>query len=188
MLATELVGRAAAILAVSLLALAPDPSTLLTRSGLFDMTWLVFTAPGSGYAIGLALLATGMLRAWLRAGHVGMLAVAAASILIMILERVHLFMLAAPALLAVGLLGSGAWGRRLVTAGAMAAGAVVAGLSLAAPGAAGNLARLGPASGLSRPRAAAIEGLCHDPRASSGGWPAGDTGQARPSARHEPRC
>lgn len=53
-LAAGLAGRWAGVLALALFLLLPDSSRYGFRNGFFGFDWLMFTAPGSGYALGVA--------------------------------------------------------------------------------------------------------------------------------------
>jgi hypothetical protein len=53
-LAAALAGRWAGLLALAVFLLLPDSSRYGFRNGLFSFDWLMFTAPGSGYALGIA--------------------------------------------------------------------------------------------------------------------------------------
>lgn len=102
----QLGGVVAAICAFSLFVLLPGPSEYIIDSGWLDITWLLYASPGAGYAIGLCFLSASLIHA----GHIQrrwpFYALAAVLLIIAIFERVHFFMLAAPALLAVGLLST----------------------------------------------------------------------------------
>lgn len=102
-LVVQLAGRAAGVVALALLVIVPDPANYMLLSGWFDMTWLMFASVGSGYGIGLCFVAAACLHAalgeaerWRR-----VLALATLLALLSILERVQMFMLLAPPLLAV---------------------------------------------------------------------------------------
>lgn len=104
-LVTQLAGRGAAVIALALLVLVPDPADYMLRSGWFDMAWIVFGSPGSGYGMGLCFVAAASLTASLRQhgtwDRALLLGVGLA--LLSILERVQMFMLMAPPLLALWL-------------------------------------------------------------------------------------
>ena len=116
-LVTQLAGRGAAVIALALLVLVPDPADYMLRSGWFDMAWIVFGSPGSGYGMGLCFVAAASLTASLRQhgtwDRALLLGVGLA--LLSILERVQMFMLLAPPLLAVWIWAAGPrWRRGLV--------------------------------------------------------------------------
>jgi hypothetical protein len=96
-LAREWASFRIAILAVSLVASLPDASTYFFKNGFFGFQWLIFTAPGSAYAIGLAAIAYACLIRWFSDRRFGTLALAALLTLMLIPVRVHMFFLAAPA-------------------------------------------------------------------------------------------
>lgn len=101
----QVAGRAAAMIALSLLVLLPDPSTYMLRSGWFDVVWLLYTSPGAGYGIGLCFLSAACLHAGIGGGRSGgrLVALAVALALLAVFLRVQMFMLLAPPLLAVWL-------------------------------------------------------------------------------------
>jgi hypothetical protein len=86
-----------AVLAVSLVATLPDASTYFFKNGFFGFQWLIFTAPGSAYAIGLAAIAYACVIRWFFDRRFATLVLAALLTLMLILVRVHMFLLAAPA-------------------------------------------------------------------------------------------
>lgn len=100
----QLGGRAAAICAFALLVLIPGPSEYIIDSGWLDITWLLYASPGAGYATGLCFLAAALVHAGHAQGRWPLYVLAAILLIIAVFERVHFFMLAAPALLAVGVL------------------------------------------------------------------------------------
>lgn len=65
-LAATLAGPLAGALAVAFLALLPDASFYGLGNGFFGFHWLLFTAPGSGYALGAAAVALILANEWLR--------------------------------------------------------------------------------------------------------------------------
>jgi hypothetical protein len=85
------------VLAVPLVAALPDASTYFFKNGFFGFQWVIFTTPGSAYAIGLAGIAYACLIRWFSGRLFGTLALAALLTLMLILVRVHMFFLAAPA-------------------------------------------------------------------------------------------
>lgn len=102
----QLGGRAAAVCTFALFVLIPGPSEYIIDSGWLDITWLLFASPGAGYAIGLCFLAATLVHEAQRQSRWPLFVLAAALLLLVIFQRVHFFMLAAPALLAVGLLST----------------------------------------------------------------------------------
>ena len=101
----QVAGRAAAMIALSMLVLLPDPSSYMLRSGWFDVVWLLYTSPGAGYGMGLCFLSAACLHASIGIGRSGwrVVTLAVALALLAILLRIQMFMLLAPPLLAVWL-------------------------------------------------------------------------------------
>ena len=64
-LATSLAGPIAGAIAIAFVALLPDASHYGMANGFFGFHWLLFTAPGSGYAIGVAAVALALTKIWL---------------------------------------------------------------------------------------------------------------------------
>jgi hypothetical protein len=123
---TQIAGRRGALASVAVLLVAPVLENALLPFGWFDYPWLLFTAPGSGYSIGLCLTAVALLHAGLSPRHWRILALAALILLSVILVRVHMFMLAAPAFLATALYGLSRWSRALVLWGTVASALLLA--------------------------------------------------------------
>jgi hypothetical protein len=96
-LASEWASFWMAVLAVSLVATLPDASTYFFKNGFFGFQWLILTAPGSAYAIGLGAVAYACLIRWFFDRRFATLALTALLTLMLILVRVHMFLLAAPA-------------------------------------------------------------------------------------------
>lgn len=116
-LVVQLAGRAAGVVALALVVIVPDPADYMLLSGWFDMAWLMFGSVGSGYGMGLCFVAAACVQAGLgaAANRRRILALAAALALLSILERVQMFMLLAPPLLAVWMWAAGPrWRRGLV--------------------------------------------------------------------------
>jgi hypothetical protein len=116
-LVVQLAGRAAGVVALALVVIVPDPADYMLLSGWFDMAWLMFGSVGSGYGMGLCFVAAACLTAALggAAHRRRVLALAVALALLSILERVQMFMLLAPPLLAVWMWAAGPrWRRGLV--------------------------------------------------------------------------
>jgi len=65
-LAATLAGPLAGVIAIAFLALLPDASFYGLGNGFFGFHWLLFTAPGSGYALGAAAVALVSANEWLR--------------------------------------------------------------------------------------------------------------------------
>ena len=64
-LAATLAGPLAGVIAIAFLALLPDASFYGLANGIFGFYWLLFTAPGSGYALGAAAVALVLANEWL---------------------------------------------------------------------------------------------------------------------------
>lgn len=99
--AVELVGgRLGGLLAITLLIL-PTPASYFIQSGWFDFYWLLFTAPGSGYAIGVAAVVCASTLAYLKHKDKRVLCFSLLLLGSLVLIRVHMFLLLAPAIAAV---------------------------------------------------------------------------------------
>ncbi|OUL82344.1 hypothetical protein [Paraburkholderia hospita] len=100
-LCTELGDRTIGALAVLATGFLPDPSTYWLRDGFFAFRWLMFTAPGSGYAIGIGAVAFVFMLQGMR-GITPKRSYAASFCLMgtLIMIRAHMFLLAAPAITA----------------------------------------------------------------------------------------
>ena len=91
-------GEGIALLAPMALLLVPDASSVGFRNGFFGFHWLLFTAPGSGYGIGVAFTALTVMAIW-RANKrkaslwMGLIVTAA-----LFEFRAHIFILLAPSL------------------------------------------------------------------------------------------
>ncbi|WP_176054643.1 hypothetical protein [Paraburkholderia caribensis] len=94
----ELTGRligASSALTVGLLA---DPSSYWLRNGFLGFRWLLFAAPGSGYAIGIGAIALALIMNGVRSKkQTGSLIVGFCLISSLIMIRAHIFLIAAPA-------------------------------------------------------------------------------------------
>jgi hypothetical protein len=97
-LAAELGGAARALVAVWLVACIPDASHYWLGNGFFGFHWMLFTGPGSGFAIGTAAVAYACALPWFASRQIGPLVLAAALTIMLILMRAHMFLLMAPAL------------------------------------------------------------------------------------------
>lgn len=93
-------GRAGGIAALGALALLPDASTYLLRSGPVSFHWLLFASPGNAYALTAAFLSALFLHRWSATRSSRALAASALFACAMLPLRVHLFLLFAPAWLA----------------------------------------------------------------------------------------
>lgn len=131
--AVQLGGRAAGVLAVSVVAAVPAYRVPL-HSGWLDFYWMLLTAPGVGYAIGIAMVVGAVALLYVERGGARAFVFGALLSLSIILVRVHFFMLLAPALaLYVGLRHRWAYGRATRIGAGLVLLAVVA-AALASPG------------------------------------------------------
>lgn len=121
-LAAEMADRRVAFFALAAVVLLPDASHYGARIAFLDVDWMVFTSPGSGYAIGTAALAYLCLLVWLRGGERRTLVLATCLSVALVLIRAHMFLLWAPAVAGTVVLArlAPAW-----RAGAAAAAAVL---------------------------------------------------------------
>lgn len=85
------------LLAALLLVVLPDASTYGLRNGFFGFTWLTFTGPGTGWALGICATSLAFSCSWLRTDSRGALILAAALALAVFWHRAHLFILFVPA-------------------------------------------------------------------------------------------
>ncbi|MGG5818205.1 hypothetical protein [Falsiroseomonas sp. HW251] len=84
-------GLACGALALLLFALLPDPSLYGLKHGFLGFHWMMETAPGSLFALPVALAATGMLVAWAREGGWGQLGLAVVMLALTFMLRAHIF-------------------------------------------------------------------------------------------------
>ena len=137
-LADRLAGtrRTAGYLAVACVLALPDAAHYGLRNGFFGMHWLLFTAPGTGWAAGLCLLSGSHAIASLREGDRRALAIAAILGLGSFFFRAHVFLLWIPALTLVVLahaLRSRPGGRQALIAAALVASTVLLIVTLVPP-------------------------------------------------------
>jgi len=104
-LATEMAGRRAGLLALAILVIVPDASRYGLANGFFGFQWLLFTNPGSGYGLAACAAALTMLVVWFRTQNLRVLVLAAILLAAVIQLRVHFFIWLAPALLGTVILG-----------------------------------------------------------------------------------
>ncbi|MBI4921071.1 MAG: hypothetical protein HY834_04930 [Devosia nanyangense] len=121
--AFSLRGAVLAIVSLAVLLALPDASRFGIGNGFFGFHWMLVTAPGSGYGIGLVAAAVVLLLCWVKQPRFALLAASALIGGMLILFRVHMALLFAPVGLAFWAAGSAL--RRRVRPAAMAAGAVV---------------------------------------------------------------
>jgi hypothetical protein len=99
-LAAELAGVGVALMAVWLVACLPDASHYWLGNGFFGFHWMLFTAPGSAFAIGAAAVAYACAVIWFETRRTGPLMLAGLLTLMLVMMRMHMFMLMVPTLLA----------------------------------------------------------------------------------------
>ncbi|TPJ75511.1 hypothetical protein FJ434_27375 [Mesorhizobium sp. B2-5-13] len=99
--ATALRGGTLAIASVAAVTAVPDPSFYWLGNGFFGFHWLLVTAPGSGYGIGIVSAATVLLLLWTSRPRKLLLVGSAVLGLCSVLLRVHCTMLFAPVWAAV---------------------------------------------------------------------------------------
>jgi hypothetical protein len=99
-LAVELGGRRVGLLAFAAL-LGLPASSFLVQSGWFDFHWMLFVVPGSGYAIGVAAAVCVAILADAKKNDGRVLALGLLLLFSLILIRVQMFMLLAPAVIAL---------------------------------------------------------------------------------------
>jgi hypothetical protein len=93
-------GEAMAFVAPFALLVVPDASRFGLRNGFFGFHWLLFTAPGSGYGIGVAFAALAVLAVWRRTGYPTCFWLGLLLMMAVFEFRAHVFLLFAPALFA----------------------------------------------------------------------------------------
>jgi hypothetical protein len=87
-----------ALLAPMALLLLPDASSFGFRNGFFSFHWLLFTAPGSGYGLGVAFTALTVMAMWRARGRTATLCLGLIVTAALFEFRAHIFVLFAPAL------------------------------------------------------------------------------------------
>jgi hypothetical protein len=123
--ATQMGGRAAGLLAVAVAAAVPVYRVPL-QSGWLDANWMLLTAPGSGYAIGVSMVVCVAAMRYVEQGGARLLCLMGLLLASIILVRVHFFMLLAPAVaMYAGMRHRWVYGR------AMLVGLCIAALALA---------------------------------------------------------
>jgi hypothetical protein len=96
--ATTMANQGTALLAPMALLLLPDAASIGLRNGFFGFHWLLFTAPGSGYGLGVAFTALMIVAMWRvdrRTSSLGLALIVTAALFEF---RAHIFVLFAPAL------------------------------------------------------------------------------------------
>ena len=102
-LAVELGGRLAGLSALTAIICLPAYLVFI-QSGWFDFYWLLFIAPGSGYAIGVSAVVCASTVTYLKGNDSRVLWFTVLLLFSVILMRVHIFMLLAPAIVSLILL------------------------------------------------------------------------------------
>ena len=98
--AVELGGRLAGLFALAAIICLPAYSVFI-QSGWFDFYWLLFIAPGSGYAIGVSAIVCASTVTYLKGNDSRVVWFTVLLLFSVILMRVHIFMLLAPAIVSV---------------------------------------------------------------------------------------
>ena len=91
-------GQGIALLAPMALLMLPDASTVGFRNGFFGFHWLLFTAPGSGYGLGVAFTALTLMAIWRADKRKASLWLGLTVTAALFEFRAHIFILLAPAL------------------------------------------------------------------------------------------
>lgn len=97
-LIAQLSGRAIALIALACVACLPDPSRYWMHNGFYGFQWLLYAAPGSGYAIGVGLLSVLCLREGAMTRRWGPHLIALFLLMSVSMIRLHMFALLAPAM------------------------------------------------------------------------------------------
>ncbi|MBC7488794.1 MAG: hypothetical protein H7240_00895 [Glaciimonas sp.] len=113
--AVMLGGRLLGLLALTVIVCLPAFSVLI-QSGWFDFYWLLFATPGTGYALGVSAIVCTLTVSYLKQKNGNILLLALVLLASVILIRVHIFMLLAPAIVSMLLLNRW-WGKRLLILG-----------------------------------------------------------------------
>lgn len=96
-LLAEMTDRATALFAVLCIACLPDASFYWMQNGFYGFRWLLYTAPGSGYALGVAAMALACLLSGMRTNRQRPQALGLVLLLSVFMIRLHFFALLAPA-------------------------------------------------------------------------------------------
>lgn len=100
-LGTALAGRAGGLAALAVLTLLPDGASYGLHNRLFGFYWYVIAVPGASYGVGIALLGIALLRRWLQTGDRRLLLASFCLVAGLAVIRLHIFLLAFPAWLAI---------------------------------------------------------------------------------------
>ncbi|WP_454732081.1 MULTISPECIES: hypothetical protein [Cupriavidus] len=104
-MASELSARMVALVAVMAVACLPDTSHYWMRSAFFGFHWMLYTSPGSGYALGVSALSATCLLHGFRTGSRGSFALSLLLLVLLAMFRIHFVMLLSPAWAGTLLLG-----------------------------------------------------------------------------------
>ncbi|WP_445146005.1 hypothetical protein [Dyella sp. Tek66A03] len=96
-LLAQMTSRAMALFVVLCVACLPDASYYWMQNGFYGFRWLLYTAPGSGYALGVAAMAATCLLHGLRTKKQASNALGLFLLLSLFMIRLHFFVLLAPA-------------------------------------------------------------------------------------------
>lgn len=96
---TPLRSKITALLSISLLFIAPDTSTYGLANGWFGVRWMLFSSPGSGYAVAAVLISLLFLNAWLNDRNYVALISAVVFAAMAFQLRVHMLLWYLPALI-----------------------------------------------------------------------------------------
>lgn len=104
-LLAQISSRAVSLFVVLCIACLPDASCYWMQNGFYGFRWLLYTAPGSGYALGVAAMAGACLLHGLRTNKQASNALGLFLLLSLFMIRLHFFVLLAPAFAGTWLLG-----------------------------------------------------------------------------------
>ena len=99
-LGAALAGQGGGLAALGALTLLPDAASYGLHNRLYGYYWYVIAVPTASYAVGVALLAIALLRRWSAAGNLRALAASGALVAGLLIIRVHIFAVLAPAWIA----------------------------------------------------------------------------------------
>jgi hypothetical protein len=122
-LGAALAGPPGAVAALAALTLLPDGASYGLRNGMFGFHWTILGTPGAPYAVGICLLSIAFLQRWLQEGKPRPLVASAILVAGTVLVRIHVFVLAFPALLASAAMATSLVRRRKLASFAVAAAA-----------------------------------------------------------------
>jgi hypothetical protein len=96
----ELGGRVSGLITLTIIICIPAYSFLI-QSGWFDFYWLLFIAPGSGYAIGVSAVVCSSISLYLKTKDTRILWFSLLLLCSLVVIRIHMFMLLAPTIISV---------------------------------------------------------------------------------------